>query len=171
MLFWFSPDGAENERADVAPDGTFYYEQPHLRGETMTLMSVSHPLWITGASSADRGKILNVAFPDRAPVRAADVLIPNYSDRMVTLIGVAIGGLRVPTAAFMQHMALRGLDPLVHGAGPLHVPDLAEAGPIDFLRGPSVVLMMRGQLVTNFIPTASKRLGPGSDRIWFDGRP
>lgn len=170
MLFWFSPDGAENERADVAPDGTFYYEQPHLRGETMTLVSVSHPLWITGASSADRGKILNVAFPDRAPVRAADVLIPNYPDRMVTPIGVAIGGLRVPTAAFTQHMALRGLDPLVHGGGPLHVPDLAEAGPIDFLRGPSVGLMMRGQLVANFVPTASKRLGPGIDKVVFDGK-
>lgn len=171
MLFWFSPDGVETERADVAPDGTFYYDQPHLRGETMTLVSVSHPLWITGASSADRGKILEVNFPDAAPVRAADVVIPNLPDRAVTLVGVAIAGLRVPTPALAQHLALRALEPLVHGGGPLHVPDLAESGPIDFLRGPFVQLPMRGPVVGNFVPTAIKRLEPGADKIWLDGRP
>ena len=91
---------------------------------------------------------------------------------MVTLIGVAIGGLRVPQPALTQHLALRGVAPLVSGGVPLIIPALAESGPIDILRGPSVLqrqlqfmepLMLRG-----FAPTATQRLQQGSAAVAFD---
>src|SRR5260221_4367961 len=170
-IFGFSAAGLDTERPDLSPDGTFFFEQPHRpRDETMTVVSFSHPLWITSAPMVERSKPLEVRFPDTAPVREADVGIPGLPDRVATLLGVAIGGMRVPAPAFALHLGLRGLEPRVRGAGPLHVPDLAETGPIDILRGPSIGAMMAAQVVGNFVPLASKRFVPGINRIVFDGK-
>jgi hypothetical protein len=170
-ILWFASAGVQTESADLSPDGTFIYEIPHLRDETMTVVSFSHPLWITRAPLAERGKMLEIPFPDAVPVRETDVWLAGFPNRAATLIGVVIGGLRVTTAALAQHLALRGLEPIVRGAGPLHVLDLAETGPIDFLRGPFVDMTMRTPLVGNFVPIATQRLGPGIGRVVFDGKP
>jgi len=91
---------------------------------------------------------------------------------MVTMIGVAIGGFRVPQPVLAQHLALRGVAPLVKGEGPLLIPGLAESGPIDILRGPSGLqrqpqfmetLMLRG-----FAPVATQRLQQPSAAVVFD---
>ena len=107
-IFWFSSAGVETERADLAPDGTFHFEQTHYRDETMTVVSLSHPLWILRAPPVEKATPLQVRFPDSAPQRDAEVTIDNMPPRMVTPIGVAIGGLRVPQPALAQHLALRG---------------------------------------------------------------
>jgi hypothetical protein len=171
-IFWFSSAGVETERADLAPDGTFHFEQTHYRDETMTIVSLSHPLWILRAPPVERATPLQVRFPDSAPQRDAEVTIDNLPARMVTPIGVAIGGLRVPQPALTQHLALRDLAPLVKGAGPLLIPALAETAPIDILRGPSTLqrqpqftepLMLRP-----FAPVATQRLQPGNAAVAFD---
>jgi hypothetical protein len=174
-IFWFSSAGVETERAELAPDGTFHFEQTHYRDETMTIVSLSHPLWILRAPPVEKATPLQVRFPDAAPQRDAEVTINNLPARVVTPIGVAIGGLRVPQPALMQHFALRSAAPLVKGAGPLLIPALAESGPIDILRGPTVLqrqtqiiepLMLRG-----FAPVATQRLQPGSAAVAFDSVP
>jgi hypothetical protein len=119
---------------------------------------------------------LQVRFPDAAPQRDAEVVIDNMPARMMTVIGVAIGGLRVPQPVLAQHLALRGVAPLVKGGGPSLIPGLAESGPIDILRGPSGLqpppqqqpqfmetLMLRG-----FAPVATQRLQQGSAAVIFD---
>ncbi|HEV7484963.1 MAG TPA: hypothetical protein VGQ65_04730 [Thermoanaerobaculia bacterium] len=171
-IFWFSSAGVETERADLAPDGTFHFEKTHYRDETMTIVSLSHPLWILRAPPVEKATPLQVRFPDAAPQRDAEVTIDNAPQRMVTIIGVAIGGLRVPQPVLAQHLALRGVAPLVSGGGPLLIPALAESGPIDILRGPSSLLrqpqfiesVMRG-----FAPVVTQRLQQGSGAVIFDG--
>jgi hypothetical protein len=169
-IFWFSSAGVETERADLAPDGTFHFEQTHYRDETMTVVSLSHPLWILRAPPVERATPLQVRFPDSAPQRDAEVTIANIPARMVTPIGVAIGGLRVPQPALVQHLALRGVAPLVTGGGPLVIPALAESAPIDILRGPSV--LQRSSQFTdvtrNFAPVEMQRLEAGRAAVGFD---
>jgi hypothetical protein len=181
-IFWFDSAGVETERADLAPDGTFHFEKTHYRDETMTVVSLSHPLWILRAPSVERATPLQVRFPDAAATRDVEVVIYNMSERMVTVIGAAIGGLRVPQPALALHLALRGVVPLVKGGGPLTIPALAESGPIDILRGPSSapVDILRGPsgvqrqfqatdiAIRNFVPMATQRLEPGSASVSFD---
>ena len=172
-IFWFSPAGVETDHADLDADGTFFFdERSHVRNETMTVVSQSHPLWVAHTPPMERGKSFEVRFPDAAPIRQAEILIPSSSARLATLIGVAIGGLRVPAAAFAQHMALRGSQPFVLGAGPLQIPALAETGPIDILRGPAVQLVqiaVDALALRDFTPSMIRRLTPGIEVI-FEGK-
>ncbi|HEV7426468.1 MAG TPA: hypothetical protein VGQ46_08870 [Thermoanaerobaculia bacterium] len=173
-IFWFSSAGVETERAELAPDGTFHFEQTHYRDETMTIVSLSHPLWILRAPPVEKATPLQVRFPDAAPQRDAEVTIDNVPARLMTVIGVTIGGLRVPQPALAQHLSLRGAAPLVRGSGPLLIPALAESAPIDILRGLSVVqrqtqLMDVG--IRNFAPLVTQRLQPGSAAVVFDSAP
>ncbi|MEA2339699.1 MAG: hypothetical protein QOE82_3706, partial [Thermoanaerobaculia bacterium] len=173
-IFWYSSAGVETERADLAPDGTFHFEQTHYRDETMTVVSLSHPLWILRAPPVERATPLKVRFPDSVPQRDAEVVIDGMPARVVTPVGVAIGGLRVPQPALVQHLALRNVASVVNGAGPLLIPALAESGPIDILRGPSVSLR-QPQLMDvgsrNFAPVATQRLQPGSPLVAFGSGP
>ncbi len=172
MIFWFSSAGAETERAELAPDGTFHFEQTHYRDETMTVVSASHPLWILRAPPVEKATPLQVRFPDAAAQRDAEVTIYNMPPQLLTPIGVAIGGLRVPQPALAQHLALRGTAPLVKGGGPLLIPGLAESGPIDILRGPPSVqrqAQFMEPAIRNFAPVATQRLEPGSAAVSFDG--
>jgi hypothetical protein len=169
-IFWFSSGGVETERADLAPDGTFHFEQTHYRDETMSVVSASHPLWILRAPRVEKATPLQVRFPDSAPQRDAEVTIENVSARLVTLIGVTIGGFRVPQPVLAQHLALRGLPSVMNGGGPLFLPALAETAPIDILRGPSV-LQRQTQLVDvtrTFAPVATKRLEAESASVTFE---
>jgi hypothetical protein len=167
-IIWTSGTGAETERADLSPDGTFYFEQGHYRGETMAVVSLSHPLWIVPAPLVERGKPLEVRFPDSVPVREAYVAIPGNPPRVGTLVGLIIGGLRVSPAALALHQNLRNESFFVRGAGPLAIRDLAETGPIDVLRGVSVIVMIRAP--GDFVPTAKKRLEQGHNAVVFDGK-
>jgi hypothetical protein len=171
-IYWFSAAGVETERAELTPDGTFHFEQTHYRDETMTVVSRSHPLWIMRAPAVERATPLQVRFPDAAPQRDAEVVMANASARMVTVIGVAIGGLRVPQLALAQHLSLRGATPFVMGSGPLVIPALAESAPIDILRGPSAlqrpVPFMETWLLRGFPPLATQRLETGSTGVTFN---
>lgn len=170
MIFWFSSAGVETERTDLAPDGTFHFERTHYRDETMTVVSLSHPLWILRAPPVEKATPLQVRFPDSASQRDAEVTIDNLPPRVVTPIGVAIGNLRVPQPALAQHLALRDTSPLLKGRGPLLIPALAETAPIDILRGPSG--MQRPPQVMdatrNFAPVAMQRLQQGMAAVVFD---
>src|SRR4051794_40130169 len=138
----------------------------------MTVVSLSHPLWILRAPPVEKATPLQVRFPDSAPQRDAEVTIASLPPRMVTLLGVAIGGLRVPQPALAHHLALRSLTPLMTGSGPVLLSALAETVPIDILRGPSV-LPRQTQLIDvtrNFAPMATQRLQPGSAAVAFEAK-
>ncbi|HEY6895431.1 MAG TPA: hypothetical protein VI258_14745, partial [Rhodanobacteraceae bacterium] len=169
-IFWFSASGSEIERADVAADGTFSFDADHYRDETMSVVSASHPLWITRPPQAERGRTLEVRFPDSAPVRQAEVSLPHTPPRLTTVLGIAIGGLRVPQPLLAQHQAMRKSTTVIAGEGPLVIPALAETGPIDILRGASIFAapqMLEFLAVRDFAPVAVKRLEPGSAAVVF----
>jgi hypothetical protein len=170
-IYWFSAAGVETERADLAPDGTFHFERTHFRDETMTIVSLSHPLWIQSAPAVERATPLQVRFPDAAPQRDAEVVIGDMPAQTTTVIGVAIGGLRIPQPVLAQHLALRGAAPLVRGRGALLISALAETGPIDILRGPSASQrqpqFLESLLLHGFAPVATERLPPGSTTVGF----
>jgi hypothetical protein len=88
----------------------------------------------------------------------------------VTPLGVAIGGFRVPQPALVQHLALRGIAPVVTGGGPFLIPALAETAPIDILRGPSVLQRppQPPDVTRTFAPVETQRLEPGSAAVGFD---
>jgi hypothetical protein len=171
MIFWYSVDGAETERVDLAPDGTFHFEQTHYRDETMTVVSLSHPLWILRAPAVERATPLKVKFPDTATQRSAEVYVNGVPARLTTNIGVAIGGLRVPQPVLAQHLALRGIASVASGSVALIIPALAETGPIDILLGPST--MPRGPRgiemppLRSWSPIKSQRLPPESPIVAF----
>jgi len=171
-IFWFS-GVSEIERADVASDGTFTFDADHYRDETMTVVSASHPLWITRPPQAERSRTMEVRFPDSAPVRQADISLPGVLPRFTTVVGVAIGGLRVPQPALARHQALRDKTTVTTGEGPLSIVALAETGPIDILRGPSAFVpapTIEFFAVRDFPQSESKRLQPGSASVVFSAR-
>jgi hypothetical protein len=170
MIYWHSPTGAATEVADLAFDGKFYVERQHFSEETMTIVSTSHPLWVAHAPLPERRKPLEIRFPDGAPVREAEVWIPLLPARLVTPIGVTIGGLRVPGEALAQHLALRGEKPLIRGPGPLYVRALAATGAIEILRGPSLPADMAARVPRDFAPTAKQPLPPTSNVVAFGGK-
>lgn len=169
-LYWFSPEGNETEREEVADDGTFTYEGPHYRNESMVLVSRSHPLWIVHAPTAERRKELQIAFPDNAPVRNIRAVLPGVSQRMVTPVGLTIGGLHVPGVALAEHLALRELSPFMRGPGPVLIRAVAETAPIDVLRGRSFMATDVAVAGTEFTPVATRRLPPDSDLVALDGK-
>lgn len=180
MLFWFSPQYGPTDRADVAPDGTFFYdERSHMRNEILVLVSASHPLWIARAPEIRHRQQLEIAFPDALPAREADVFVETNNTSVATVVGITVGGLHVPQAVFAQYLALRDTPLTVVNAGPWHLPPVAETGPIEVLRGPTVftrVVTMPGrpamfsapEVVAQRefgTPVSSQLLAPGADRV------
>ena len=136
-VFWFSPSGQELERADLAPDGTFVYANPHEPTEVMAVVSASHPLWVSRSPRLDLEGTATVAFPEVRP-RTFSVSIPAADARQSRHIGVVIGGVRVPQPVLRQHQFLRGGETVTRGANPLPFLDLADTGPLEVLLGPRV---------------------------------
>ena len=136
----------------------------------MTIVSSSHPLWILRPPAVERSKALQIRFPDAAAIRNAEATILGVPARATTVLGVAIGGLRVPQPVLAQHQARRSLTTVVRGEGPLLIPSLAETGPIDVLRGPTVVAppqTLEFLAMRDFAATAVRRLEPGSASVVF----
>jgi hypothetical protein len=135
-VVWYSPAGSQTERAELAPDGTFVYQNWHTAEETMVVIAASHPLWVMRAPELARHQSLNARFPD-APVVAFDVwlasAVPADEERY---IGIAIGGVRIPQPVLAQHQTMRRNAALMRGAGPQHFRDLLATGAIDVLLGP-----------------------------------
>jgi hypothetical protein len=169
-IFWFSSSGTETERADLAPDGTFVYARSHEPHETMTVVSLSHPVWTLQAPRVDRRQTVEIRFPDVA-VREFDVSIEGAEGRVMRHIVLIIGGMSVPQPALLQHQALRGLPATVRGAGPLRLRDIAETGPIDLVLGPTVdevpsrAVGMDLLTLPEFAAAPRKRLPPGATAI------
>ncbi len=174
MIFWFNSSGAENDHADVGEDGTFIFASAHGPNETMAVVSLSHPLWVVRSpdtSSGTRGKPFEVRFPD-GPARSLEVSVRGANPRIVTYIGLAIGGVNVPLPVLRMHQSLRSLTATISGA-PLLIRDLAETGPIDVILGPTVGLMGERSmtdavLLERFVNAPRKRLGAGVKVVVFE---
>ena len=138
VIVWFSPAGMETERADVAEDGTFAYENWHPPEETVTVVSRSHPLWVSRMPVFDRRAAIQLRFPI-APVRGVDVwMTGTVPANRRTHVGIVIGDVRVPQPVLAQHQILRGDSPVMRGAGTQRFHDLLATGPIEVLLGPTV---------------------------------
>jgi hypothetical protein len=172
-VFWFSPAGDEIERAELSADGTFIYASPHESGETMAVVSLSHPLWVAKSPAVQRHQPLEMRFPN-APSRTFDVSIPGADRRDQRHIGVMVGGLRIPQPALRQHQFLRGQAQTIRGAGPILFRDIAETGPIEALLGPlttAVASSVSGMDIFAFPPfdaSPRKPLEAGANSIVFE---
>jgi hypothetical protein len=135
-VLWFSATGAETERAELAPDGTFVYSRPHPPEETMAVVSASHPLWVLRTPTIERRETISLAYPN-APVATFDVwlstAVPSTETRHIALV---IGGLLVPQTLFAEHQSIRRNPPLLRGSGPQPIRDILATSPIDVLLGP-----------------------------------
>jgi hypothetical protein len=172
-IIWYSPSRGETERADVATDGTFVYARSHTADETIAVVSLSHPLWVTRAPESQGDTAITLAFPN-APVRQFDVAMREPDKRTNRYISLAIGGIHVPLAALAQHATLRRMPSILRGESPLPIADIAETGPIDVLLGPTVPEVPSRWLLTDlfampqFADAPRKRLQPGATSIVFD---
>lgn len=129
-ISWFSPRGIPTESVEIAADGEFIFSSPHDAGETMVVVSLSHPLWVrrspsTSRSGARMDQPLELPFPS-LPGRDFDVILRGATSGQAAHVGLAIGGIQVPFAAMSEHLALRDVLPLQFR----HV---LETGPIDIL--------------------------------------
>lgn len=176
-IAWFTADGAETERADLAPDGAFYFERLHGTDETIAIISSSHPLWVLRSPQPRRAEPLQLMFPATAPVRIADVTPPEpVAARLAIAVGLSIGGLRVPQSALADQLALRRQRPLLYGDGPatLRIPDILETGRIDVLLSPLFpAFAPPGRGIdaiarSNFAPAKVGHLQPGGSIVTFD---
>jgi hypothetical protein len=172
-VYWYSAGGAETERAELAPDGTFIHANWHGPDETMTVVSQSHPIWTSMTPNLERRQTLEVRFPD-APVREVEVSVRKGDPRDMRHVGVSVGSLRIPQPALRQHLFLRGLPPTIRGAGPMRIRDIAETGPIDILLGPTVAeLSARAAgmdlfALPQFAESPRQRLKPGATTVVFE---
>ena len=172
-VFWFSASGGEIERAELSADGTFIYASPHEAGETMAVVSLSHPLWVGRSPAVERHQPLEMRFPN-APSRTFDVSIPGADRRDQRHIGVIVGGIRIPQPVLRQHQFLRGQAQTIRGAGPIVFRDIAETGPIEALLGPlttAVHSSASGMDIFAFPPfdaSPRKPLEPGAASIVFE---
>jgi hypothetical protein len=174
VVVWQSAGGVETERADLAPDGTFVYTNSHEAGEIMAVASLSHPLWVLRAPAAVRAQMMEVRFPDTAWVRTFDVGLKGVPSGAATYIGIVIGGLLVPQGALRTHQDLRELPSLVRVGTSQTYRDIAETGPIEILRGPTVnEVPSRGRSIDPLmLPMAAnaprQRLLPGMTVVVFE---
>lgn len=133
-LGWYTQEGKGIEQVDLGPDGTFVYERSHEPGETMVVVSRSHPLWIFRAPAVDPRQTLEVRFPD-APIREFEVTILGADTRTVTPVGIVVGGMMIPSGALDHHQTLRERRMHIRGSGSMMFRDFAETGPIDVFAG------------------------------------
>jgi hypothetical protein len=172
-VFWYSPRGDEIERAELAADGTFVYASPHEAGETMVVVSLSHPLWIGRSPAVERHQPLELRFPS-VPMRTFEVSIPGADRRDQRHVGVVVGGLRIPQPVLRQHQFLRGQAQTIRGSGPIVFRDIAETGPIEALLGPlttAVSSSVSGSDLFAFPPfdeSPRKPLQPGAGSVVFE---
>lgn len=145
VVVWFSERGRETERADLAPDGTFVYSNWHTPDETMTVVSLSHPLWVLRSPAIDRREAIALQFP-KAPLRTFSVAVSRDS----WPIAVAIGGVRIPPPVLAMHQTLRRDAVLARAGKPMQIRDLLATGPIDV-----------------FLDTLTERLAPDQTQVTF----
>ena len=167
-VFWFSATGVETEQTDLESDGTFLYTKEHGQDETMAVVSLSHPLWVSHLPMTQGRETTLVRYPDSVS-RTFDITIPGTDPRISTYIGVFAGGVRVPFPALRIHQTLRKLPALVRGAGPLRIGEILESGPIEVALGPreeEVPSRVRDPLALPQFATALRtRLLPGAAAI------
>jgi hypothetical protein len=134
-VVWFSPDGRETERADLASDGTFVYANWHAPNETMAVVSLSHPLWVSYSPAIGRHEAIKVPFP-AAAVRVFSVGLAAGGQRS-WYIGIVIGGVRVPQPVLAIHQNLRREPAVAQPWRAMQLRDILATGPIDVILGPT----------------------------------
>jgi hypothetical protein len=122
-IHWLTAEGRSIESADVEADGSFFYDKPHDRSETLIVVSSTHPLWVT-CSPATGKSPLQLRYPDNAPTAAIDVP-PGMGRRLPIL---RVGGLSVPGGILQRHLELRSVE-----FPPASIPSIASTGPIDLV--------------------------------------
>jgi hypothetical protein len=165
-IYWFTANGEETEHADVASDGTFVFARKHDSSETMVIVSASHPLWAVKSPVMRLGDTIKLPFPPSS--RSFEVITKGPS----AFLTVAMGGVRVPLAAFREHQQLRRNPSTTQPGRVLPVNDIAAVGTIDVLLGPAVEMVApRAAAVDVFtlpqFKIVTRRLEPDQTTVSF----
>lgn len=137
-ITWYAPTGAVTGHADVAPDGSFVAMTNHGQNETMAIVSSSHPLWVTRSPEISSGREVSIPFP-AGPGRDIEVSLGGEGATDERVIGLALGGVRVPYPALRQHQQRRRLGTRASADRPLSFDGIADTGTIEVILGPRVV--------------------------------
>lgn len=135
-LFWVSREGVVLEKTDVREDGTFAYRMRHDAPVSVVFASASHPMAVFPAAPlADRAAMLELHVP-RGPSRSFEVRIPASAGRGGARLGLVVGGVPVPTEAYIHHQMYQGLAPDIVAGRPVFVREIAGTAPISVRFGP-----------------------------------
>jgi hypothetical protein len=135
-IIWVDPSGRETERTDLAPDGVFVAANAHETSETMAIVSQSHPLWVTRSPKIDRGREIALPFPEGGR-RALTVSVEGDESPDARVIGIVMGGIRVPQPAMHLHQSLRRMQANLPAGGTWLIRDLADL-PLEVILGPTL---------------------------------
>jgi hypothetical protein len=135
-LFWVSPEGVVLEETAVREDGTFGFRSRHGAPVSVVFASASHPLTVfPSALPADHAAVVELHVPQR-PSRSFEVRIPANARRSGTRLALVVGGVAVPTRAYVHHQMYHGLQPDIVAGRPVLVRDVAATAPISVRFGP-----------------------------------
>lgn len=134
LLFWSTAEGRVTEMDVVNADGTFKYDAPHTQAEHVVLTGPSHPLTVLPAALPDDSGVVQITVPGAA-ARTVTVSTSDTVDKDA-LLGVAVGDLVVPDAAFARHQAFRNTYPFVVDHGPAVIRDVLATGAVRVTHGP-----------------------------------
>jgi hypothetical protein len=133
-LWWVSDDGAITESVVVEPNGDFSYEREHAPREHIVIASGTQPLAAFPSPVTAADALLELTYPTG---RRRDLVV-RLDDAGVdqAMLGMIIGNLIIPTAAFAHHQNFHGAQIVVDKSKPLRIPDVQESAPITIVLGP-----------------------------------
>ncbi|MDQ3279924.1 MAG: carboxypeptidase-like regulatory domain-containing protein, partial [Acidobacteriota bacterium] len=133
-LSWVSPEGTLLEETEVRNDGTFGYRQFHAAPASIVLVSASHPLTVFPAISSGAA-MLELPVP-QAPSRSFEVRFPADARRSGARLALVVGGVQIPTRAYVHHQLYHGVQPDIVAGRPVIIRDIAQTAPISVRFGP-----------------------------------
>lgn len=152
-LWWVSNRGAITESVEVQPNGDFLYERTHTPHEHIVIASATQPLAVLSSPVTEADTRLDLVYPT-TPRRSISVRL-NHAGVKQAALGLIIGTVNVPTAAFAYHQELRGEQFVVDESTPLRIHDVQGSAPITIVLGPDG-------------PSALAHLPPGTDFMSVD---
>jgi hypothetical protein len=152
-IYFVGADRKVREWSVIQPDGVFFHRLPHASPEYAIVVSTL-PLLAVPLAGGDAP--VDITMPPAA-ARDLDVVIksPQQQDGLLILF---IGDRQIPEQAFSWHQSLRGMQSIVLGGGPLHIPQIFETAAITIGLGPA----------PKDIP-ATLQLGPDTDLCALPG--
>jgi len=130
-LTWFRREGVVTETAAIDIDGRFTYKKDHGEDEHCVFMAANLPM-VVFRSLPTGEPLLEV------DVRAMRSFSFTVSSRAGTVayVGLAVGGVAVPSHLFVQHQSFRGAATMLLDGRPMVITDIGANERVEVVLGP-----------------------------------